>query len=191
MTVGALLDVGADAAALVAGLESLNTGASFRIEKTKRRGIAATKFHVDGTDAKKHRHLPQIIDILAALPPPARGLAVRVFQKLAEAEAKTHAVPIEKVHFHEVGAVDSICDIAGAALGFHLLNIGEVYASPINVGSGTVKTEHGVLPVPAPATAEFWWANPFTRADRRWNLRLRLALRLSPRLPATPEPFPR
>lgn len=156
MTVGALLDAGADPAALLAGLESLQTGAAFRIEKTRRRGIAATKFHVDlDPSPQKHRHLPQILDIIAqsAIPAPAQDNARLVFQKLAEAEAHSHAVSIQKVHFHEVGAADSICDIVGACHALYLLGVAEVYASAINTGSGTVKTEHGVLPVPAPATA--------------------------------------
>ena len=162
MTVGALLNAGADAQALFEGLASLNTGARFRVEAVKRRGIAASKFYVDAEDTKKHRHLPHILDMIGAsqLPEAAKQNAARVFQRLGEAEAKSHAVPIEKVHFHEVGAVDSICDIAGACLGFELLGIGEIYASPINVGSGTVKTEHGVLPVPAPATAELLTGKP-------------------------------
>lgn len=162
MTVGALIDVGADPDALFAGLASLNTGASFRVEKTKRRGIAASKFSVDGTDSKKHRHLPHILDMIgnSSLPEAAKQNAVLVFQRLGEAEAIAHDVPIEKVHFHEVGAIDSICDIAGACLALELLGIGEVYASAVNVGSGTVKTEHGVLPVPAPATAQLLKGKP-------------------------------
>jgi uncharacterized protein (TIGR00299 family) protein len=162
MTVGALLDAGADSSALIQGLETLQTGAAFRVEKTKRRGISATKFHVDFTDAKKHRHLPHILAMIdqAKLPQTAKQNAALVFQRLGEAEAKSHAVPIEKVHFHEVGAVDSICDIVGACLGFQLLGIDEIYASAINVGSGTVNTEHGVLPVPAPATAELLVGKP-------------------------------
>jgi hypothetical protein len=79
---------------------------------------------------------------------------VRVFEVLGAAEAEVHGVPIEKVHFHEVGAIDSICDIVGACLGFHLLGIEKLYAAPVNTGSGTVNTEHGVLPVPTPATAK-------------------------------------
>lgn len=162
MTVGALLDAGADQAALIDGLAGLGTGASFRVEKTTRRGIAASKFYIDAVDTKKHRHLPHILDMIGAstLPEPVKQNSARVFQKLGEAEAKVHGVAIDKVHFHEVGAVDSICDIAGACLGFHLLAIDEIYASAINVGSGTAKTEHGVLPVPTPATAELLAGKP-------------------------------
>ena len=162
MTVGALLDAGADATALTAALSSLGTGAGFRVEKTKRRGIAASKFHVDAVETKSHRHLPHILKMIDAgeLPERAKKRASAVFQKLGEAEAKVHDVPIEKVHFHEVGAVDSICDIVGACLGLELLGVDEVYCSAINVGSGTVNTEHGVLPVPAPATAKLLEGKP-------------------------------
>ena len=163
MTVGALLDAGADAEALLDGLKSLNTGAEFRIEKTKRKGIAGTKFHVTPPEGdKKHRHLHHIIDMIdaAPLPKPAQAAAKLIFQALGEAEAAVHGVEIHKVHFHEVGAVDSICDIVGAALGFHLLGIDQVQCSPINVGSGTVTADHGVMPVPTPATARLLEGKP-------------------------------
>lgn len=156
MTVGALLDAGADWEGVRNALESLDLSASFRLEKTKRKGMAASKFSVDFAEQKKHRHLPHIEKIILAgkLSPRIQGNALAVFRKLGEAEAKSHDVPIEKVHFHEVGAVDSICDIVGACVALDLLGIDEVHSSRLNVGSGTVNTEHGVLPVPAPATAE-------------------------------------
>ncbi|MBV8550641.1 MAG: nickel pincer cofactor biosynthesis protein LarC [Acidobacteriaceae bacterium] len=156
MTVGALIDAGADWNALESALQSLNLEAKFRIEKTKRKGIAASKFSVEFGEQKKHRHLPHIEKIILGgdLSEHARQNALAVFRRLGEAEAKSHNVPIEKVHFHEVGAVDSICDIVGACVALDLLGIEEVRSSRINVGSGTVNTEHGVLPVPTPATAE-------------------------------------
>ncbi|MBM3812406.1 MAG: nickel pincer cofactor biosynthesis protein LarC [Acidimicrobiia bacterium] len=162
MTVGALIDAGADATALVSALESLGTGARFQIEKTKRRGIAASKFTVEGGETKKHRHLRQILSMIAGsqLSARAKQNAERVFQRLGEAEASVHGVPMEKVHFHEVGAVDSIADIAGACEAMDLLGIEAVLSAPINVGSGTVNTEHGVLPVPAPATAALLAGKP-------------------------------
>ncbi len=170
MTVGALIDAligaGAGAQALVQSLEALSTGAKFEVEKTKRRGIAASKFRVILSDAagdgKSHRHLHHILDLIAksGISDRAKQNASAVFQRLGEAEAKVHDIPIEKVHFHEVGAVDSICDIVGACVGLDLLGVGAVYCSPVNVGSGTVKTEHGVLPVPAPATSELLTDKP-------------------------------
>jgi uncharacterized protein (TIGR00299 family) protein len=86
--------------------------------------------------------------------------AAAVFQRLGEAEAKVHDIPLAKVHFHEVGAVDSICDIVGACAGFDLLGADAIYSSAVNVGSGTVQTEHGILPVPAPATATLLTGKP-------------------------------
>ena len=162
MTVGALIDAGADGSRLGRALEELGTGAKFEVEKTKRRGIAASKFRVLGGDAKGHRHLKHILEIIAnsGISARAKQNASAVFQRLGEAEAKVHDISIEKVHFHEVGAVDSICDIVGACIGFDLLDIGAVYSSAVNVGSGTVKTEHGVLPVPAPATSELLTGKP-------------------------------
>src|ERR1700728_1893467 len=156
MTVGALVDAGADWDALQAALSSLNLGASFRLEKTRRKGTAASKFSVDFAEQKQHRHLPQIENIILAgeVTETARHNALAVFRRLGEAEAKSHNVPLEKVHFHEGGAVDSICDIVGACVALDSLEIKDVRSSRINVGSGTVQTEHGVLPVPAPATAE-------------------------------------
>jgi uncharacterized protein (TIGR00299 family) protein len=162
MTVGALVDAGADSAALVHALESLNTGATFRLEKTTRRGIAASKFYVDGGDSKHHRHLKDILELIgkATLTDRAKQNATAVFQRLGEAEAKVHGIPLTKVHFHEVGAVDSICDIVGACAAFDLLSVDAIHSSPLNVGSGTVNTEHGLLPVPAPATAELLSGKP-------------------------------
>ncbi len=162
MTVGALIDAGADSRTLFEALESLGTGAQFEVEKTKRRGIAASKFHVRYEETKKHRHLPHIVKMIedSGLPDKAKQNAIAVFQRLGEAEAEVHGVPIEKVHFHEVGAVDSICDIAGACMALALLDVGDVACAPVNVGSGTVNTEHGVLPVPAPATARLLTGRP-------------------------------
>jgi uncharacterized protein (TIGR00299 family) protein len=155
MTVGALVDAGAPGDALIEALGSLNTGAALSFEKTKRRGIAASKFRVQAEDTKKHRHLHHIVDMIegSALSARVKRDAIAVFRKLAEAEAGVHATTIDKVHFHEVGAVDSICDIVGACFAMDALGLEAIYCAAINVGSGTVKAEHGVLPVPAPATA--------------------------------------
>ncbi|HLW77251.1 MAG TPA: nickel pincer cofactor biosynthesis protein LarC [Bryobacteraceae bacterium] len=156
MTVGALIDAGAPSEAIFDALRSFGTGAQFCASKMTRGGVAATKFKVELADAPaKHRHLDHILQLIdrASLTARAKQNAKLVFQRLGEAEAQVHGVPIEKVHFHEVGAADSIADIAGACAALDLLAIDQLHVSAINTGSGTVNTEHGVLPVPAPATA--------------------------------------
>src|SRR5580704_15771663 len=156
MTVGALLDAGASSEGVLDALRSLDTGAHFEVAKTSRGGVAASKFRVtiDGS-AHTHRHLSHILELIARAPITERAKhnASAVFRRLGEAEAQVHGVPIEKVHFHEVGAADSVADIVGACVAFDLLDIATINCSAINVGSGTVNTEHGLLPVPAPATA--------------------------------------
>jgi len=155
MLVGALADAGADQIAVVNAVASLQAGAIVSFEKVKRRGIAATRYVVSVEESKVHRHLSQILKMIGAaeISDRAKRNAEAVFQKLGEAEAEVHQVPIEKVHFHEVGAADSIADIVGACVALDVLGAETIVCSPVNVGSGTVQTEHGVLPVPAPATA--------------------------------------
>ncbi|MDP2999745.1 MAG: nickel pincer cofactor biosynthesis protein LarC [Bryobacterales bacterium] len=169
MTVGALIDAGAAFEPLAGALDSLGMGAAFRIEKVKRGGIAATRFVVEGGEQRAHRHLPHILRMIdaGALPDQVKENATAIFRKLGEAEARVHGVPVEKVHFHEVGAVDSIADIAGAAMGLFLLGVDQVHASPVNVGGGAVTTEHGLLPVPAPATVALLEGRPvFSRGPQ-------------------------
>jgi len=162
MLVGALADAGADSAAIADALRSLDAGAAVSFEKVKRCGIAASKFHVRVESPQKHRHLSGILKMIASasLPESVKQNASAVFRRLGEAEAAVHGIPLEKVHFHEVGAVDSIADIVGACLGFELLGVTTIYSSPLNLGSGTVEAEHGVLPVPAPATAALLTGKP-------------------------------
>jgi uncharacterized protein (TIGR00299 family) protein len=158
MSVGALIDVGADFGAIQAGLDSLGVpDFSVSIEKVKKKGITATKFHVNIDESKKqpHRHLRHVVEIIEKgdLPESVKEAAIQTFKIVAEAEATVHGSTIEAVHFHEVGAIDSIVDIVAAQHAKHLLGIERVVAAPLHVGAGTVKCAHGVLPVPAPATA--------------------------------------
>jgi len=155
MLVGALADAGADPEAITSAINSLDSGAVISFEKVKRGGIGATKFHVAAGESHVHRHLSHIVKMIekGELSSRARRNAIAIFRRLGEAEAAVHQTPIEKVHFHEVGASDSIADIVGAAVAFDVLDVDTVVCSPLNVGSGTVKTQHGILPVPAPATA--------------------------------------
>jgi uncharacterized protein (TIGR00299 family) protein len=162
MLVAAFADAGASRDAISEALASLATGGSIAWDRVQRRGMAASKFRVTVNEPQKHRHLSGILKLIHAanLPDPVKATSERVFQTLAHAEAAVHGVNIEKVHFHEVGAVDSICDIVGACLAVHLLHIDRIFCSPVNVGSGTVNTEHGILPVPAPATAKLLEGRP-------------------------------
>jgi pyridinium-3,5-bisthiocarboxylic acid mononucleotide nickel chelatase len=162
MLTGALADAGADRTAITEALQAFALGATFEWDRVQRRGISATKFRVRVAEPPKHRHLSGILKMIHAadLPERVKSRAEKIFRVLGEAEASVHGVDIEKVHFHEVGAVDSICDIVGICLGLDLLGIDRVECSPINVGSGTVSTEHGILPVPAPATARLLQGKP-------------------------------
>jgi uncharacterized protein (TIGR00299 family) protein len=163
MTLGALVDAGCSADLLRGELKSLQVpGWTLTTEKVWKNGMAATRVRVQTEDQQKHRSLSTILEILtnSRLAPPVRERASRIFQKLGEAEAHVHAAPLEKVHFHEVGAVDAIVDIVGSCIGFHALGIERFLCSPLNVGGGTAKMAHGVLPVPAPATARLLQGAP-------------------------------
>ena len=155
MLVGALADAGADRQEIIDAIASLDAGAAVSFENVKRCGIGATKYHVQVEETPAPRHLSHILKLIekADLSSRVKQNASAVFRRLGEAEAAVHRIPVEKVHFHEVGAADSIADIVGTCVAFDLLLVETVVCSPINVGSGTVRTEHGVLPVPAPATA--------------------------------------
>ncbi|MCI0403769.1 MAG: nickel pincer cofactor biosynthesis protein LarC [Acidobacteria bacterium] len=158
MTLGALVDAGADLNEIDTELRKLGlSGWSLRAEKVRRGPIQATKVDVT-VEGHQHHHrgLSDILYLIerAALPPRVWARATEVFKCLGEAEARVHGIPIDKVHFHEVGAVDAIVDIVGACVGFELLGIEGFVCSPLNVGGGTAQTEHGLLPVPAPATAD-------------------------------------
>jgi pyridinium-3,5-bisthiocarboxylic acid mononucleotide nickel chelatase len=174
MILGALVDAGVSIDDLRAELAKLNLpGYTLKVEKVKRSGIAATKVHVvvDHED-QKSRHLADILNILedSALSPTAKEKSSRIFKRLADAEAKVHGTTADKIHFHEVGAVDSIVDNVGAVIGLELLGITKVMASAINVGSGMVKTAHGMLPIPAPATSELLTGIPFYQSSTQFEL---------------------
>jgi len=170
MIVAALIDAGADVEALRTGLSSLKIGGyNLSVERVTRQGIAATRFHVElePTAHQPHRHLRHILDILKAsdLPEGVQRKACRIFERLAEAEAAVHGTTVEKVHFHEVGAVDAIVDVVGAVFALDLLRADRVICSPIPTGSGTVTCDHGVLPIPAPATARLLHGVPIAACN--------------------------
>ena len=173
MILGALIDAGLPLDQLRAAVGSLALdGVTLEAERVDRAGIGATKFRVRGADGRRdqhdhhgqahhhphhghgHRGLSAICALVdrSALSEPAKDRARRLFRRLAETEAAIHGQPVEAIHLHEVGAVDSIIDIAGAVFGLEQVGADRVVSSPLNVGSGTVRCAHGVLPVPAPAT---------------------------------------
>ena len=173
MLLGAFVHAGVSVELLETTLASLKLGATLKIEEVDRGGIHAVKVHIlaDGKPAESHHHhhdhdhhghdeagrsLGKIRQLItkAELPKPVETVAVRAFELLGEAEAKIHHVPIESIHFHEVGAVDAIADIVLAAAAAHALGIEVWSCSPLNVGGGTIECAHGRFPVPAPATAE-------------------------------------
>jgi uncharacterized protein (TIGR00299 family) protein len=172
MIVGALIDAGASGQRLEEGLRRLNTPElAVQVEKTRKQGFASTRFTVLTEKPKQphpgknahdehhhhaaHRHLKQIRALIEAgnFPARVRDRAFAAFDRLADAEAAAHGIDREKVHFHEVGAIDSIADVVGAMLALEDLGIDRCVCSPLPVGSGTVLCEHGIMPVPAPATA--------------------------------------
>jgi uncharacterized protein (TIGR00299 family) protein len=163
MTLGALVDAGCPVERLRAELRTLQVpGWELTAEKVWKNGMAATYVKVKTEDQSKHRSLSAILEILekSGLAPGVRERAGAIFRKLGEAEARVHDVPVEKIHFHEVGAVDAIVDIVGACIGFHALGIEQFACSALNVGGGTAKMAHGILPVPAPATANLLQGKP-------------------------------
>src|SRR5262245_56117117 len=162
MILGGLLDLGLPLDALRAALGSLALeDGDVTAERVTRAGVSSTKFRLTDTRAASGEvghtdyHTEGVANAInrSALSPQGQDRAVQLFERLAAAEAAIHGTPIEKVHLHEVGALDSIIDIVGAVYGFEWLDIDDIEASPLNVGGGMVKCAHGTFPVPAPATA--------------------------------------
>src|SRR3981189_15028 len=163
MTLGALMDAGVSVEQLRGELQGLNVpGWELSTEKVWKNGMAATYAKVHTQDTQTPPALSTILGIIkkSSLAHGVKERAAAIFTKLGEAEASVHDVPIEKIHFHEVGAVDAIVDIVGACIGFEALGIEEFACSPLNVGGGTARMAHGVLPVPAPATAKLLQGKP-------------------------------
>jgi len=157
MTLGALVDSGVSLSSIQEGIDSLGLPhCHLSAQSVKKNGFRATQVSVQFEPEHKHRHLHHILEMIenSSLTDNQKQLSQRIFTRLGEAEAKVHGTPIEKVHFHEVGAVDSIADIVGAAIGWDLLRVERVVCSPIPTGQGFVKIDHGLVSVPAPATAE-------------------------------------
>jgi uncharacterized protein (TIGR00299 family) protein len=173
MILGALVAAGVDPQALMHQLSLLNVdGFTVKFEETDRSGISATFAGVETREEKKHRHLSGIQKIISdsKLSDDVKQRALKIFTRLGEAEARVHNQPIEKVHFHEVGALDAIVDVVGAAICFELLGIERFICSPLHVGSGFVEMEHGRFPVPPPAVTELLKDAPVYATDIKGEL---------------------
>ncbi len=191
MIIGALLDSGLDAKFLVVELRKLGIhGYKVRIKKANKSGINATKFEV--TIGRKHkfeepkannarncgsvphneRNLDEIYRIVekSKLDKDTKKSIKNIFYKIAAAESKIHKKPIGKIHFHEIGAIDTIVDVAGAVIGFKKMGVEKIYCSKLNVGTGFVQFSHGRWPVPAPATAEILKNAPVYHNDTEAEL---------------------
>lgn len=158
MIIGALIDAGLNINGLKKRLRGLRLSAySLRLKKTKKNGISAFYFEVAYKEKHHHhRNLKDIVSIInkSKLTASVKAKSIKIFTRLAKAEAKIHGVSADKIHFHEVGAVDAIVDIVGAVCALEIMGIEEVYCSPLPISRGYINCAHGILPVPAPATAE-------------------------------------
>jgi uncharacterized protein (TIGR00299 family) protein len=174
MFLGALLDLGVPRAELEAGLAGLPVDFALRVRRVRRGPLAAryVDVRVPRPRGRAHgRSWRQLAALLrrARIDAAVRRSALAIFELLGRAEARVHGVALEKVHFHEVGAVDAIVDVTGAALGLALLGVERVTASPVALGEGRVETQHGLLPLPAPATLELLRGVPTVPAHVRWE----------------------
>ena len=156
MFLGAMVDMGIPLETLASGLYGLGLDIRLDVQKVRKHGIAGTKLDVVVPDTMHERHLSDILKIIddSSLESDIKATAGSIFRRLGEAESKVHGIPVEEIHFHEVGALDTIADVVGAAICYKASSAEALYSSPVNVGSGFVRTAHGMLPVPAPATLE-------------------------------------
>jgi pyridinium-3,5-bisthiocarboxylic acid mononucleotide nickel chelatase len=172
MVLGAVLHAGVPVEVIRRGLDSLGLPITLEVETVKRCGFAAIKATIHAADQEDYRFLPDIQAILAKadVTPRQRELAETIFRKVAFAEATAHGMPLDRVHFHEVGALDSIADIIGSAIGLDALGVERFTSSPVAVGSGTMKCAHGIMPVPTPGTAELLRGVPIAKCPVRGEL---------------------
>lgn len=169
MTLGALIDAGASLQQIQSGVQSMGLAdLAMTTSEVKKHGFRAVHVKIDHPPEHAHRHLHHIVDMIdgaTKIDPAAKSLAKRIFQEVAVAEAKVHGSTLEKVHFHEVGAIDSIADIVGVAIAMVSLGIDVVEASPVPTGTGEITIAHGKVSVPAPATAEILKGVPIAASD--------------------------
>ncbi len=173
MILGALIDAGFKVSVLEKELKKLDlTGYRIKTQTVSYNHIAGTDINIEIKEVHSHRSLSDIKNLIknSELEEQIKQKSIKIFQRLGEAESKVHDIPIEEVHFHEVGAVDAIIDIVGSVIGIKNLGIKEVYCSPLPMGKGFVKCSHGILPIPAPATVELVKGIPVYSDERKQEL---------------------
>ena len=199
MTISSLVDAGGDPIHLESELKKLGMEDEYQLKwnKVVKNGITSTKFDVvllneeghhhhhdhghneeehhhshDHHHAHDHRSYKDIVNLIkgAEFSEPVEETALKIFRKIGEAEGRIHGMPLEDVHFHEVGAVDSIIDIVGTAILLHQMEIDLVISAPVPVGSGKIRIDHGIYPVPAPATLEILRGVPIAASELRAEL---------------------
>jgi uncharacterized protein (TIGR00299 family) protein len=172
MTLGALIDLGVPLVFLNEAVRSVLNNIRIETEPVRRKEFRATLAKVHAPHEHVHRHLSDILTMIeqSRLSDLNKKQASDIFRMIAEAEAKVHGVDVEKIHFHEVGAADSIADIVGAVAGLDYLHVDEIYASPVPTGCGTIKIAHGTCSIPAPATAELLRAIPIAASEIPFEL---------------------
>ena len=168
MMLGALIDAGVDQDAVQQGIDSLGLpSCRLRVDEVRKQAFRALQLTVEHEPEHAHRHLHHIVEMIdrSNLTAKQKQSALNIFQRLAEAEAKVHGSTIEKVHFHEVGAVDSIADIVGSAIAWDLLNVDRIVCAPVPTGTGFIEIAHGRCSIPAPATAELLAGIPLAESS--------------------------
>lgn len=172
MAIGALVDAGADPRMIENELEKLNLASEYRLHWSKivKRGISATKFDVEllkPSNGHAHRHYSDIVKLIKAADfnEKVTQIALDIFEIIGQAEGKIHGIPLENVHFHEVGAIDSIIDIVGTAIAIDQIAPDRMVSSSVPVGNGKIRIDHGLYPVPAPATLEILKGIPLQKNE--------------------------
>ncbi len=173
MILGALIDLGVETEFLKKEIKKINlSGYKISFKKVEKNHITGIDVFINVDEYQPHRSYSDIKKLIknSSLDNKIKKISTQVFQKLAQAEGKIHNIPVEEVHFHEIGAVDSIIDIVGAVICIKKLGLKEIYCSPLPLGKGFVKSAHGLLPVPAPATVEILKNIPVYQTNRKQEL---------------------
>jgi uncharacterized protein (TIGR00299 family) protein len=173
MIIGALIDLGVEIEFLKNELKKINlSGYKINVNKVEKNHITGIDVYIKVEKPQQYRSYSDIKKLIknSSLDNEIKKNSIKIFQKIAQAEGKIHSIPTDKVHFHEIGAIDSIIDIVGAIICITKLELKEIYCSPLPLGKGFVKCAHGLIPIPAPATVEILKKTPIYQTNRKQEL---------------------